>query len=102
MEIATQDGTKLKVSYLTHENGGPEKLAIFASDLGHNRGGFIGKLSKDPMMTVDNDHNILYRNLLEGGWNVLTYDYRGHGDSDAPATGTVGNSYHEWKDAVAV
>lgn len=47
-------------------------------------------------MNVNNDHNKLYENLIEGGFNVMTYDYRGHGESEAPATGSVGNGALEW------
>jgi len=58
---------------------GSKKIAIFAHDLGANKEGFCGKESNNPLMTVDNDYNCLYKNLVEGGFNVLAYDFRGHG-----------------------
>jgi alpha/beta superfamily hydrolase len=54
------------------------------------------------MMTVDNDYMCLYDNLMDAGYMVLTFDFRGHGESQAPATGTVGNGHHEWQDVAAV
>ena len=54
------------------------------------------------MSNFEVDFNCLYKNLVDGGFNVLTYDFRGHGESEDPATGCIGNGYFEWQDAVAV
>ena len=54
------------------------------------------------MSNFEVDFNCLYKNLVDAGFNVLTYDFRGHGESENPATGCIGNGYFEWQDAVAV
>lgn len=91
--IHSLDGTKLSAWEIASPNG--TKLAIFAHPLANTKYGFCAD-DKHPINNISIDYLRLYKILVSEGYNVLAYDFRGHGESSEPETGCISSGHYEW------
>lgn len=102
--ISSLDGTPLEAWYIPARGGESNKLVIFNHALPMCRAGFPGHFG-EPWSTFDAveiDFVVQYKHLTDAGYNVLTYDFRNHGNSGAANNGVCGIGQWEWRDCVGV
>lgn len=75
-----------------------DKMVIFNHFMLGNKAGAVPH--KD-WGNVAVDFLPIYKHLVEGGYNVLTYDLRNHGESDVYNEGALGITNIEYQDVVA-
>lgn len=104
LSIASDDGTPLEAWYIPAKGGESNKLVIFNHALPMCRAGFPGHFGPpwSNFDAVEIDFVIQYKHLTEAGYNVLTYDFRNHGNSSAANGGVCGVGNWEWRDCVGV
>lgn len=102
--IPSDDGTPLEAWYMPANGGESNKLIIFNHALPMCRAGFPGHLGEpwSAYDAVEIDFVIQYKHLTDAGYNVLTYDFRNHGNSAAANGGLSGIGQWEWRDCVGV
>lgn len=104
LSIPSDDGTPLEAWYIPAKGGESNKLIIFNHALPMCRAGFPGHFG-EPWSNFDGveiDFVIQYKHLTDAGYNVLTYDFRNHGQSGAANGGVSGIGQWEWRDCVGV
>ena len=102
--IPSDDGTPLEAWYIPAKGGESNKLIIFNHALPMCRAGFPGHFG-EPWSNFDGveiDFVLQYKHLTDAGYNVLTYDFRNHGQSSAANGGVCGVGQWEWRDCVGV
>ena len=102
--IPSDDGVPLEAWYIPAKGGESKRLVIFNHALPMCRAGFPGHLG-EPWSAYDGveiDFVIQYKHLTDAGYNVLTYDFRNHGNSGAANGGLSGIGQWEWRDCVGV
>ena len=102
--IPSDDGTPLEAWYIPAKGGESNKLIIFNHALPMCRAGFPGHFG-EPWSNFDGveiDFVLQYKHLTDAGYNVLTYDFRNHGQSGAANGGVCGVGQWEWRDCVGV
>lgn len=77
---------------------------IFNHALPMCRAGFPGHFGEpwSNSDAVEIDYVFQYKHLTDAGYNVLTYDFRNHGNSGAANGGICGIGQWEWRDYVGV
>jgi esterase/lipase len=100
----SDDGTPLEGWYIPAEGGKSDKLVIFNHALPMCRAGFPGHLGEPWSMydAVEIDFVIQQKHLSDAGYNVLAYDIRNHGTSNAANGGISDIGRWEWRDCVGV
>ncbi|MBX2803756.1 MAG: alpha/beta hydrolase [Myxococcales bacterium] len=95
----TEDGVTLRGWFIPTES---ERLVICNHFGPANRQGYPGHLEGFPASNgVNVDFLPKYKALHDAGYNVLCYDLRGHGESDADPRGFSGVGLLEWQDVLA-
>ncbi|MGP1516076.1 MAG: hypothetical protein ACTTJV_00475 [Ottowia sp.] len=81
--IPSDDGVPLKARHIPAKNQS-DKLIIFNHALPMCRAGFPGHfgLPWADFDAVEIDFVIQYKHLTDAGYNVLTYDFRNHGNRE--------------------
>lgn len=105
LSIPSDDGTPLEAWYIPAKGGESDKLVIFNHALPMCRAGYPGHLGppwSNFVEAVEIDFVIQYKHLTDAGYNVLTYDFRNHGQSGAANNGVCGVGQWEWRDCVGV
>lgn len=105
LSIPSDDGTPLEAWYIPAKGGESNKLVIFNHALPMCRAGYPGHLGEpwsNFIEPVEIDFVIQYKHLTDAGYNVLTYDFRNHGQSGAANGGVCGVGQWEWRDCVGV
>ena len=105
LSIPSDDGTPLEAWYIPAKGGESNKLVIFDHALPMCRAGYRGHMGEpwsDFIESVEIDFVIQYKHLTEAGYNVLTYDFRNHGQSGAANGGICGVGQWEWRDCAGV
>lgn len=105
LSIPSDDGTPLEAWYIPAKGGESNKLVIFNHALPMCRAGYPGHMGKpwaDFIEPVEIDFVIQFKHLTDAGYNVLTYDFRNHGQSGAANGGVCGVGQWEWRDCVGV
>ena len=105
LSIPSDDGTPLEAWYIPAKGGESNKLVIFNHALPMCRAGYPGHLGEpwsNFIEPVEIDFIIQYKHLTDAGYNVLTYDFRNHGQSSAANGGVCGVGQWEWRDCVGV
>lgn len=104
LSIPSDDGTPLEAWYIPAKGGESDKLVIFNHALPMCRAGFPGHfgLPWSGFDAVEIDFVLQYKHLTDAGYNVLTYDFRNHGQSGAANGGVSGIGQWEWRDCVGV
>ena len=105
LSIPSDDGTPLAAWYIPAQNGPSDKLVIFNHALPMCRAGYPGHMGEpwsNFIEPVEIDFVIQYKHLTNAGYNVLTYDFRNHGQSGAANGGVCGVGQWEWQDCVGV
>lgn len=104
LSIPSDDGTPLEAWYIPAKGGESNKLVIFNHALPMCRAGFPGHFGEpwSNFDAVEIDFVLQYKHLTDAGYNVLTYDFRNHGQSGAANGGVSGIGQWEWRDCVGV
>lgn len=104
LSIPSDDGTPLEAWYIPAKGGESNKLVIFNHALPMCRAGFPGHFGEpwNGLDDVEIDFIIQYKHLTDAGYNVLTYDFRNHGQSGAANGGVCGVGQWEWRDCVGI
>lgn len=105
LSIPSDDGTPLEAWYIPAKGGESNKLIIFSHALPMCRAGYPGHLGEpwsNFVEPVEIDFVRQYKHLTDAGYNVLTFDYRNHGQSGAANGGVSGVGQWEWRDVVGV
>ncbi|WP_165071397.1 alpha/beta hydrolase family protein [Paludisphaera rhizosphaerae] len=105
LAIPSDDGTPLEAWYIPAKGGESDKLVIFNHALPMCRAGYPGHMGEpwsNFIEPVEIDFVIQYKHLTDAGYNVLTYDFRNHGQSGAANGGICGVGQWEWRDCVGV
>jgi alpha-beta hydrolase superfamily lysophospholipase len=90
------DDLNLKAWYIPSENS--NKVVIFNHFMLGNRAGAVPH--KD-WGNVGVDFMPIYKHLVDAGYNIFTYEYRNHGESDLYKGGKLGLTHIEYMDSVA-
>lgn len=90
------DGVNLSGWYIPSQNS--DKLVIFNHFLAANK---AGAEPHEDWGNIAVDFLPIYKHLVEGGYNVFTYDLRNHGESDVYDDGRLGLTNVEYQDVVA-
>jgi len=90
------DGLNLKAWYLPAKKS--NKIVIFNHFMLGNRAGAVPH--KD-WGNIGVDFMPIYKHLIEGGYNVFTYELRNHGESDLYEGGKLGLTHVEYQDSLA-
>jgi pimeloyl-ACP methyl ester carboxylesterase len=95
------DGIKLAAWFIPAR--GSDKLIICNHPATLNRYGFPGHMEPwSNFQDVEVKFGKVYKALHDAGYNVLTYDLRGHGESDAAPDNAWGQGFgDEYKDVLA-
>lgn len=64
-------------------------------------GNVAGGIAHKDWGNIQVDMIPIYKHLVDAGYNVFTYDYRNHGESDLDQGGKLGLTHTEYKDSVA-
>lgn len=105
LSIPSDDGVPLEAWYIPARGGESNKLVIFNHALPMCRAGYPGHLGApwgNFIEAVEIDFVLQYKHLTDAGYNVLTYDFRNHGQSGAANGGVCGIGQWEWRDCVGV
>lgn len=104
LAIPSDDGISLEAWYIPAKGGESNKLVIFNHALPMCRAGFPGHFGMPwaSFDAVEIDFVIQYKHLTDAGYNVLTYDFRNHGNSGVANGGITGIGNWEWRDCVGV
>ena len=94
--ITTEDSVKLSAWFIPSPNS--KKLVVFNHFLIGNKAGAIPH--KD-WGNVSVNFMPVYKHLVDGGYNILSYDLRNHGASDMYKDGHIDLTMIEYKDAIA-
>lgn len=99
------DGTPLEAWYIPAKGGESGKFVIFWHALPMCRAGYPGHIGEPWskfVEAVEIDFVIQYKHLTDAGDNVLTFDFRNHGQGGAANDGVSGVGQREWRDVVGV
>jgi pimeloyl-ACP methyl ester carboxylesterase len=105
LSIPSDDGTPLEAWYIPAKGGESDKLVIFNHALPMYRAGYPGHMGEpwsNFVESVEIDFVIQYKHLTDAGYNVLTYDFRNHGQRGPANGGVCGLGRWEWRDCVGV
>lgn len=105
LSIPSDDGTPLEAWYIPAKGGESNKLIIFNHALPMCRAGYPGHMGEpwsNFIEPVEIDFVLQYKHLTDAGYNVLTYDFRNHGQSGMANGGISGVGQWEWRDCVGV
>lgn len=105
LSIPSDDGTPLEAWYIPAKGGESNELVIFNHALPMCRAGYPGHVGppwSNFVEAVEIDFVVQYKHLTDAGYNVLTYDFRNHGQSGAANGGVSGVGQWEWRDCVGV
>lgn len=105
VSIPSEDGTPLEAWYIPAKGKKSNKLIIYNHALPMCKSGYPGHLGEpwsNFIEPVEIDFVIQYKHLTDAGYNVLTYDFRNHGQSSAANGGVCGIGQWEWRDCVGV
>jgi len=98
LNFKSKDNTNLKAWYIP---GNSDRLIIMTHPMPFNRYGFhtrgqglfkVSNVEVELLKTV--------QQLNQAGYNVFTFDFRNHGESDIADGGICGVGYYEWQDVV--
>ncbi len=99
VEFLTEDGVTLKGWFIPAES---DKIIISNHFSPGNRYGFAGHMEGlDYAGGFEVNFLPRYKALHDAGYNVLSYDLRSHGESEAGDNGVTGVGYWEWQDVLA-
>ncbi|GLX87323.1 hypothetical protein tloyanaT_35760 [Thalassotalea loyana] len=101
VKYMTEDGLELAGWFIPKD--GSDKLIICNHPATLNRYGFPGhKAPWSDFQNIEVKFGNVYKALHDAGYNVLTYDLRGHGESDASKENKWGQGFSdEHKDVIA-
>jgi pimeloyl-ACP methyl ester carboxylesterase len=105
LSIPSDDGTPLEAWDILAKGGESNKLVIFNHALPMCRAGYPGQMGEpwsNFIEPVEIDFVVQYMHLADASYNVLTYDFRNHGQSGAANGGICGVGQWEWRDCVGV
>ena len=91
------DGLRLSAWFIP---GTGNKLAVLNHPLYCSKYGFVPEGDVAQLVPVHVEFLNTVRHLVNTGYNVLTYDLRNHGYSDASPSGFASIGHYEWQDAV--
>lgn len=101
VKFKAEDGVELSAWFIPAENS--NKLIICNHPATFNRYGFPGH--QEPwsnFQDVEVKFGKVYKALHDAGYNVLTYDFRNHGESDAVEGNLWGQGFfNEYRDVIA-
>ncbi len=98
VEIPTPDGLTLKAWFIPADSN---KLIVHNHFSPANHYGFPGHLpGGEAFGGFEVNFLPKYQALHNAGYNVLAYDIRNHGESDASANELCGVGYWEWQDVI--
>ena len=103
LTIPSADDTPLEAWYIPAQ-APSNKLVIFNHALPMCRAGFPGHFGMPwaGFDAVEIDFVKQYEHLTRAGYNVLTYDFRNHGNSGAANNSVCGIGNWKWRDCVGV
>lgn len=90
------DGLRLSAWYIPGSNN---KLVVMNHPLYCSKYGFVPEGDVAQLVPVHVEFLNTVKHLVDAGYNVLTYDLRNHGNSDASPGGFASIGYYEWQDA---
>lgn len=101
VKFKTEDGLELAAWFIPAE--GSDKLIICNHPATLNRYGFPGHQKPwSDFQDIEVKFGKVHKALHDAGYNVLTYDLRNHGESDATETRVWGQGFgDEYKDVIA-
>ena len=91
------DGLRLSAWFIPSSGN---KLAVMNHPLYCSKYGFVPEGDVAQLVPVHVEFLNTAKHLVDAGYNVLTYDLRNHGHSDASPGGFASIGHHEWQDAV--
>lgn len=98
LTIPTSDGLTLKAWFIPADS---DRLIIHNHFSPANRYGFPGHLpGGEAFGGFEVNFLPKYKALHDAGYNILTYDIRNHGESDASENELCGVGYWEWQDVI--
>jgi pimeloyl-ACP methyl ester carboxylesterase len=99
IEFESSDGLRLKGWYIPADG---DRVVLVTHPMFCNRHGLLVRY-RSPLMSVTTDIDLLasLRALNQAGYSVLTFDFRGHGESERGITGVGLNEYQDVLGALA-
>ncbi|QQE11869.1 alpha/beta hydrolase [Planctomycetota bacterium] len=95
--VVASDGLELSAWYIPTDSN---KLIISNHFSPGNKYGYAGHLKEYENPAGEVNAIPRYKALHDAGFNVLTYDCRGHGSSPDPKDGVIGLGLKEWLDVI--